>query len=188
MYFQSLIPELLKPILKVLEEVERMWPLLELQVGPGQVEVLHLHSCPWNVHFAHCSCRRSHFQGHSLERIRCWDHLDWICDWAQIRYLYKLKILVGRWGDLLILQPPKTSLCTSSLLISLPPSSLEYWASFFCLSLLSFSGVQFQISPGKLLRFQTNRRILKTWLSLHLSIQNCDLDWLGTQKNFLGLS
>lgn len=35
-YFQSLLPEWLKPVLKVLEEVERMWPLLDCKLDPGK--------------------------------------------------------------------------------------------------------------------------------------------------------
>ena len=67
------------------------------------------------------------FQGQNLERIRCWDHMDWIRDWTQGLFM-NFKILTGRWGNL-----------QASYV-----SSLAYWKchlpvwsalfSFFCLS------------------------------------------------------
>ena len=43
--------------------------------------------------------------------------VETIRHWSQLRPLYKLLILVGRYGDILVLWPPKTSLV----------SSLAYW-------------------------------------------------------------
>lgn len=53
-----------------------------------------------------------------------------ICDWTQLRHLYKLKILVGRCRDLFILWSPKTSLlCKVPCSLNLPPANLEGYAS-----------------------------------------------------------
>ena len=72
-------------------------PFLSLMFSPS----------PLSLEFSpHPSHSESHFQGHSLERIMCWDHLDGIHEWTQLRPLYKL--LVTWCGDLLILWPPKT--------------------------------------------------------------------------------
>ena len=77
---------------KVLEEVlESLWPPVDLWAGRVQSEAPHSLSCPWNVHSAHCSHSRSHFQGWSLERAMCcWGHLDGIHWWTQLMPLYEL--------------------------------------------------------------------------------------------------
>lgn len=62
---------------------------LTLELDPGNWKFLTF--CP----SLECtSCPRSHshsrFQGHSLEKaICCWGHPDGICDWTQLRPLYK---------------------------------------------------------------------------------------------------
>ena len=57
---------------------------------------------------------------------------------------------------------PKTKnlLCKFPCFLNLSPANLDWSASFFDLSLSSVYGSQFQITPRKLLRFQTN-----TWNS-----------------------
>lgn len=46
---------------------------------------------PWNICFSQYSHSWSHFQGCSLERVRCcWDHLVSIGDWIWLRPLCKL--------------------------------------------------------------------------------------------------
>ena len=78
---------------------------------------------------------RSIFQD-SLGRVRCgWDHLDGICNWAQLWRLCKLfrpagRCGVGRCGDIPVLCQPKTSLRSKfPYLLKLPSTSLG------CLSL-----------------------------------------------------
>lgn len=45
--------------------------------------------CLWNARSAYWSHWGRCFQGCSLERVKCcWDHLDGIFDWIQIRPLY----------------------------------------------------------------------------------------------------
>ena len=120
-------------------------------------ETPHPVPCPWGV----CSTRplfsyQQPLQGTSLERVMSdWDHLDHVCDWTPLRALYKLKILVGRCGELLILQRLKTSLVGKfSCLLHLPPTNLEWPA--YGHSLSSAYWGRFWISPGELPRMQTN--------------------------------
>ena len=66
-------------------------------------------------------------------------------------------ILLDSCGDLLILWPSKTSLCQSDPLLRNPATYQSgVVCLFLCLSLLSVYRGQFQITPGKLPRFQTN--------------------------------
>lgn len=72
-----------------------------------------------------------------------------------IKALCKLETQAGSSGYLLVLEPPKTSLtCKLPCLLKLPPTSVGWSATFFRLLLPSTCRVQFQISPGKLLRVQ----------------------------------
>ena len=69
----------------------------------------------------------SRFQGHSLERVRCWNHLDSICDWTQLRPLYKLVRFWQAGGRSPWLVVPKTSLVRKFPGLShLPPPHLEW--------------------------------------------------------------
>lgn len=61
--------------------------------------------------------------------------LDGICDWAQLRPLYKLKILAGGYGDLILQLPKASFLSKFPCLLSLPHTNLKWFASFFGLSL-----------------------------------------------------
>lgn len=55
--------------------------LLTHELNPDGQRLLAPLPCPWNMYFARCSDSRSHFQGHSPERIIwCGDHLDQIHD------------------------------------------------------------------------------------------------------------
>ena len=139
-----------------------MWPPVEPQTGPRQSEAPHPLPWPWNVCSAHHSHSGSHFQGHSLEGAMCyWDGLDRVHDWTQLSPLSKLKILVGRCKELLVLRLPKTTFVGKFLcLLNMPPTNLEWSASFFGLFLPSSYGGQFQISPGKLPTVPTNSFIL----------------------------
>lgn len=102
------------------------------------------------------------FQGCGLERVRRrWDHLDCVRNNPVKVSTYKLvKILVGQYGDLFILQPPKADLIYRfPCWLKLPPTNLKWSASFFSLSLPFVHGVHFQISPRELPRSHTNTQI-----------------------------
>lgn len=79
----------------------------------------------------------------SWETRYCWDHLDWILDWTQLRYLYKLLSFwwVQRSTQLTATQDKPHMWVT----LSAKPAStnLECSASFFSLSLPSGHGGQF---------------------------------------------
>ena len=71
------------------EVIKKMGPLVDPEAGPGQLETHPLFYAS-NIHSAHCSHSRSSFQVQSLERTMfCWDYLDSICDWTQLRPLYE---------------------------------------------------------------------------------------------------
>lgn len=73
------------------------WLPVDLRAGPGQSESPHPLPCPWNVR---CPLfpQWELFQRHSLGRAGfCWDHLDGMCDWAQLRPLYINSEDSGRW-------------------------------------------------------------------------------------------
>lgn len=68
---------------------------LTTELFPGD-QRSHLLPCPWNGGFTRLSHSRRLLQGHNLEIvIWCWKHLHSICDWIQLRSLYKLKRFVG---------------------------------------------------------------------------------------------
>lgn len=103
-------------------------------------------------------------QTYSLEiMIRRWDQLDDTHDWTQLRSQYKL------WFGGQLLRSyfmPKTEVSSFLIykfpcLLSLPPTNLEWPASFFGLPLASPYGDQFQIMPLKLPRLQTNKCYLR---------------------------
>lgn len=105
------------------------------ELSPGQSEAPHSPS-PWNV-FVPTIPPGDHFQGHSLERdMCCWDQMNWLCDPAQSRLLYKLEILGSRCRELLILQGPKMSrtskfpacqTCPLPIWSDLPHSPFSAW-------------------------------------------------------------
>lgn len=70
------------------ENVTTGWPKSWTQAivdSPSPCLSLEFMFCP-------LSYSGSHFQEFSIERARCWDHLDWICDPIPLRPLYKLLI------------------------------------------------------------------------------------------------
>lgn len=98
---------------------------------------------------------------HSLDTVMwCWSQLQGTLDWIQLNPLDKLLRLDGQCGDGFNLQPPKTSLCLSSLahFLNQPPPNLGWPASFFGPSLPSTYRGRLRITPGKIPRsLQTNR-------------------------------
>lgn len=56
---------------------------------PWHLETPHPLPCPRNIRFTYCSHAKP-FEGHGLERVKCWDHLDRICDRTPLRLPYKL--------------------------------------------------------------------------------------------------
>ena len=128
------------------EIMERIWLLVELWAGCSQSETPHPLLCPWNV----CSAHHSHANSCSKDAasreqcVCCWDHLDCIHCWTPLRPLHKLSRfwwVMGGCRDLLIFLSPKISLiCKFPSSLKLPPTSLEWSASFFCLSLPSAYG------------------------------------------------
>lgn len=80
------------------------------------------------------------FQGCSLKRVRCrHNHMDGIGDWTQLRSLYELLRFwwAGASVDIYSFVVPRTSLVYEfSRLLKLPPTNLEWPASFFSFSLL----------------------------------------------------
>lgn len=73
------------------EGVTSGWPWNCIRAIRGSLPL----SGTWNVGSTLNSHSRSHFQGHSLERAKCyWDHLDGVRDLAPLRPLSN-KILVG---------------------------------------------------------------------------------------------
>ena len=94
----------------------------------------------------------------------CWDHLDGIYDWKPLYEL--LKILACGYSDQLVLCPPMTRLvCDFPSLLTLPPTDLEWSASFFCLSSPSMYVGQFWISPPReLLRLWTDNCVTEKGL------------------------
>lgn len=136
----------------------RTWPPTDLWVGPRQLKALHLLACPQNVHSAHCSHSQSCFKDTALKEECVVEPIWWVYVTEPSKGFYlTFKILVGGLRHLYFLQLPKTSLlCKFPCLLKLPPTNLEWSGSFFILSLISTYRGQFQISPGKLRRFQTN--------------------------------
>lgn len=74
----------------LLEELlRRKWLAVGPWAGPRQSEALYTVSCPWN--FILHAVPTAEVQRRSLEKIQCCrDHPDWICDWTQLRPLFKL--------------------------------------------------------------------------------------------------
>lgn len=104
------------------------------ELDPGNLRLLPTPSS-WDVGSVHSSHSGSHFQGGSLEGARCgWNHLSQMCDCTQVRPLQKLKIPAGRYRDLLVFWPLKTSLLSKS------SRYLPVWSD--CLSLYSLLALQ----------------------------------------------
>ena len=68
-------------------------------------------------------------------------------DWTHLRILYNLLRYGGQVQNLLILQLPMTNLLSKfPCILNLPSTNLEWPAFFFCLTLPSVYGAQFQIN------------------------------------------
>lgn len=118
----------------------------------GDQRFLHLLLCSWNVHPAnHSYAIRGVWRMQIWEKkVSCWDHLDWMCDWIQLRPLCKLWRfwLAGR-ETYSSCGPSRISLlCKLPCFLNPPPTSLGPSASFFGPFLPSECGAQFQISHG----------------------------------------
>lgn len=111
----------------LLEEViQRTWLLVYRWAIGGSSQP----PCPWSVHSVHHPHGGSHFQGHSLERIRCyWTHLDWEHDWTHLRPLYKFKVL-GVVLRTTQLASKRSFACKFPCLSKLLPTDLQRPASF----------------------------------------------------------
>lgn len=132
-----------------------VWPL----ISTWAIEVPRLFPCPGNVRFACSFHGGSCLQEHRLERaICCWDDLNSMCDWTQLRLLHiLLRFWLGRCEDPLIVQQHRTSLiCKFPCLINLLLTNLDWAASFLILSLPPLRRGQFQISFEELPSFWTN--------------------------------
>lgn len=145
----------------LLEEVlERMWPLRDPLAGHVQSEAPHLLPCPWSVRSARWSRTRRHFQGRVLKTAVCpGDHLGGRHDWTQLRPLlrvntsyscgwvqrspylgglsYVSSLLI--WWHKLCMLP-----YVSGNLLNLPPTHLEWSASFLDFPLPSEYGTSLQ--------------------------------------------
>lgn len=93
----------------LLEKVmERAWLWLAWELD-GAIRGSSLSHLSLEFTFCHSSHSGSPFQVHSVERAACcWDHLDIICWWKQLRLLYKI---LRFWlaGELPVLQSLKIS-------------------------------------------------------------------------------
>ena len=128
-----------------MEEVEKIWPPVVPEPDPGNQRLLHTppHSSHSWIH---------------LQVLWLWESnmllraSGWYTWWSPITTsLYKLLSLAGRCEDLLILQPPKTSLVSS--LIKTASYRLE-WPASFHLSVPSVCETIFRFHLGNL-RLQT---------------------------------
>lgn len=143
--------------------ITKMWPPVDLWTGSWQSEVPHPLPCPWNVASAFFPCSPRLPQGHSLEILMwCWDRLDGICEPIQLRVLYKLLSFGRQVQRSTVFVPLKTSLVYKfPCLLNLPPTNLEWTASFLSLSLPSLYGGQFQMTPRILPQsLWTNKEVL----------------------------
>lgn len=124
----------------LLEVIDGMRPLSNPWTGTGQSEALH--PPPLSLEYMLCLCvpQWELFQGCSLKRVRCrHNHMDGIGDWTQLRSLYELLRFwwAGASVDIYSFVVPRTSLVYEfSRLLKLPPTNLEWPASFFSFSLL----------------------------------------------------
>lgn len=89
-------------------------------------------------------------QWEPFSRMQSWESnvlltpSGWHIDWTPLRPLYKLTILAGRRGDLLVFWLPKaTFICQFPCLLNLLPPDVECRSSFFSFSLPSMYRGQF---------------------------------------------
>lgn len=116
------------------------WLTLWLDPGNGRLltpsSVLVMYALLLCVPFSQRELFSTTSSSQHLERGRCfWDHLDSVCDWTQLRCLYKhLRFWQSGRENTLVLWLPRTS--NFPCLLNLLPISLKWSASFFHLSLL----------------------------------------------------
>lgn len=130
------------------EVIQRAWPPVHLRAARGKTEALHSLRCPGHVRLAHHSRTVDCFKRCFLERAACyWVCLGGIHDGTQLRPQI-CKILAGRCGDLLVLQPRKKSLLSKfSCLLKLLPTNPGWPASFLSVSLPSVYGPALHLTP-----------------------------------------
>ena len=145
----------------------------------------------WPHRWPVCSAHRSHSGNHlpalGLEIVvHYWDYLDWMCDWSQLKHLYKLKIL-ARFSSSFSL--PRQAPYVSSLLIN--PATYKSGAIclFWGLSLPSLSRRprdQVSISLWEIPRLPTNNSaaIQKEPKGYPVKLKShCHWDPMGPQAN-----
>lgn len=137
------------------QQIEMTWPPAALRTGPGQTEVPHSLPCVWSIRFP-MFCTGSRFRVNSLWRVRyCWDSLDWICEWTQLRPLCQfVRSNRGVQGSQHLAPAQDKLIYNYSCFLNLPAPYLEWSAALFGHSLASQD--QFQITPRKHPRLWTN--------------------------------
>lgn len=76
---------------QLLQEIKRTWLQVDQQAGSRQLETTHPLPWPWIYVLPAFLTLEAASRIYSLERVTCcWDHLDCMCDWTQLRPLYKL--------------------------------------------------------------------------------------------------
>lgn len=105
----------------------------------GQLEAPHLLPCPWNIHYAHCSCSQSSFKEQWVVEIMWW--YTWL---SSVKgSISTSKILSGKGENLLILWHHELTLKFKfPCFLALPPTNLN------CSSLSEYQG-QFWISAQR---------------------------------------
>ena len=123
------------------DNVTASWPESRIQAIRGSLPT----SQPLDVHSVYCFHSQSHGQGCSLERTTtCWDHLDGICYWTQLKPLHSLKGFDEWMWRFTGLWLPRTSFVNKFLcLLSLPATHLEWSAFFITIFLHPVSGSHF---------------------------------------------
>lgn len=111
--------------------MERMCPLVDPQAVLRHWEAPHSLPGPWNVPSAHHLPTRSCFKDESWESKCCWDHLNWISVWTQVRLLKFWRASAEIYWSC---NSPRQAWCVPCLWKSLP-TNLEWPASFLGLSL-----------------------------------------------------
>lgn len=144
---------------KLLEEfIQRTWPRVDPS-GRREIRGPSLLPWVWNKCSAYPFHPGSHFQESILATVRCyWDHQDCVCDWTQVRPLFKLLTSGGR-VQILVGCGAQTSLvyCKFPGLLILPPTNLE--SGVLGVPLPSIYGTSVWLLPGKLWRLKNNRNV-----------------------------
>lgn len=132
-----------RQIMWLLEEVtERPWPPVDPWAWPGQLEAPH--PPPQSLECTFCPpfpqwepfLRTQAWESNALLRTPGW------CKWLKAS-MQSSKLLAGGCRDLLVLLPKTSLICKLPGLSTLPPTNLEWPASFFGLALPFLYGGQF---------------------------------------------